>query len=125
MAEQRRLSRRGFVKPVSATNGVAALPAYGLAQAAQAPAPASPLSLRNTSQFPGLTPRGAGWLNFLLDKATTKDDWSSAAFEAAEAEPPLKPRVAAAASVLASTETGAPGPNPFAMSPGCPCCASA
>ena len=83
MAEQTRLSRRGFVKSVAATAGAAALPAYGLAQAgqAQAPAPApapSPLSLRNASQFPGLTPRGAGWLNFLWEKSTTKDDWSSA-----------------------------------------------
>ena len=80
MAEQTKLSRRGFVKSVAATAGAAALPGYASAQAgqAQAPAPASPLSLRNASQFPGLTPRGAGWLNFLWEKATTKDDWSSA-----------------------------------------------
>ena len=80
MTEPNGLSRRGFVKSVAATAGAAALPAVGAAQttAAQTPAPAAPLSLRNASQFPGLTPRGAGWLRFLWEKATTRDDWSSA-----------------------------------------------
>jgi hypothetical protein len=67
------------VKSVAATAGAAALP-YASSQitAAQTPQPVAPLSLRNASQFPGLTPRGAGWLRFLWEKATTKDDWSSA-----------------------------------------------
>lgn len=75
-----KLSRRGFVKSVATTAGAAALP--GLAAAQNAPgatvAQAAPLSLRNAPQFPGLTPRGAGWLRFLWEKATTRDDWSSA-----------------------------------------------
>jgi hypothetical protein len=80
VAEQGKLSRRGFVKSVAATAGAAAIPGYVSAQttAAQTPVPAGPLSLRNTSQFPGLTPRGAGWLRFLWEKATTRDDWSAA-----------------------------------------------
>jgi hypothetical protein len=80
VAEQNRLSRRGFVKSVAATASAAALPGYASAQAAsaQTPAPAAPLSLRNRSQFPGLSARGAGWLRFLWEKATTRDDWSSA-----------------------------------------------
>jgi hypothetical protein len=43
----------------------------------------------------------------------------------AELAPPAGPRTAAAASLLASTDDGQPGPNPFAAGPGCPCCASA
>jgi hypothetical protein len=35
------------------------------------------LTLRNVAAYPGLTPRGAGWLRFLWEKATTGDDWSS------------------------------------------------
>jgi hypothetical protein len=69
------------VKSVAATAGAAALPAYAQAQgASQATAPAttaSPLTLRNVSARPGLTVRGAGWLRFLWEKATTRDDWSS------------------------------------------------
>jgi hypothetical protein len=42
--------------------------------AAQTLAEAAPLSMRNESRFPGLTPRGAGWLRFLYEKATTRDD---------------------------------------------------
>ena len=44
----------------------------------------------------------------------------------AQVEPPAKPRTAAAASLLASTGSidQPPGPDPFAISPGCPCCAS-
>jgi linalool dehydratase/isomerase-like protein len=80
VAEQNKLSRRGFVKSVAATAGAAALPGYGSAQAPPAPpaAPVAPLALRNVSTFPGLTARGAGWLRFLWEKATTRDDWSSA-----------------------------------------------
>jgi len=80
VAEPNKLSRRGFVKSVAATAGAAALPGYASAQAppAQAAAPGAPLSLRNVSQFPGLSARGAGWLRFLWEKATTRDDWSSA-----------------------------------------------
>jgi len=80
MAEVNKLSRRGFVKSVAATAGAAALPRVvaGQVTAAQTPAPVAPLSLRNAAQFPGLTPRGAGWLRFLWEKATTRDDWSSA-----------------------------------------------
>jgi len=67
------------VKSVAATAGAAALPyATSHVTAAQTPQPPAPLSLRNASQFPGLTPRGAGWLRFLWEKATTRDDWSSA-----------------------------------------------
>ena len=57
MAEENKLSRRGFVKSVAATAGAAALPSYATAQATapQTPAPVAPLSLRNASQFPGLT----------------------------------------------------------------------
>lgn len=73
------VSRRGFVKTVAATAGAAALPGYisGQSTAPKTVAEAAPLSLRNTSRFPGLTPRGAGWLRFLWEKATTRDDWSS------------------------------------------------
>jgi linalool dehydratase/isomerase-like protein len=80
VAERNRLTRRGFVKSVAATAGAAALPGYASAQAppAQTAPPVAPLSLRNVSQFPGLSPRGAGWLRFLWEKATTRDDWSSA-----------------------------------------------
>src|SRR5262249_3506286 len=79
VADQSKLSRRGFVKSVAATAGAAAIPAalpgYGLAQAPSSPqttAPVAPLSLRNVSQFPGLSVRGAGWLRFLWEKATTR-----------------------------------------------------
>ena len=81
MAEQQTLSRRGFVKSVAATAGAAAaLPCYASAQAAsaQTAAPVTPLSLRNVAHFPGLSARGAGWLRFLWEKATTRDDWSAA-----------------------------------------------
>jgi Linalool dehydratase/isomerase len=80
VAEQNKPSRRGFVKTVVATAGAAALPGYTSARAASAQtlAPVAPLSLRNRSQFPGLSARGAGWLRFLWEKATTRDDWSSA-----------------------------------------------
>ena len=81
MADQSGLSRRGFVASMAATAGAAALPSHmSAAQVAtpQTVAEAAPLSLRNASQFPGLTPRGAGWLRFLWEKATTRDDWSSA-----------------------------------------------
>jgi len=59
VAEPNKLSRRGFVKSVAATAGAAALPGYASAQAppAQAAAPGAPLSLRNVSQFPGLSAR--------------------------------------------------------------------
>jgi len=68
------------VKSVAAAAGAAAVPGFAAAQitAAQTPAPVAPLSLRNAAQFPGLTLRGAGWLRFLWEKATTKDDWSAA-----------------------------------------------
>jgi linalool dehydratase/isomerase-like protein len=74
------VSRRGFVKSVAATAGAAVLPSYASARGApaQTAAPAAPLSLRNVSQFPGLSARGAGWLRFLWEKATTRDDWSAA-----------------------------------------------
>jgi hypothetical protein len=66
---------------MAATAGAAgALPGYASAQiaSAQPPGPVTPLSLRNVSQFPGLSARGAGWLRFLWEKATTRDDWSAA-----------------------------------------------
>ena len=79
MPAKNTLSRRGFVKSVAATAGAAAIPAYVSAQAspAQTAPPPAPLLLRNVSQFPGLNMRGAGWLRFLWEKATTRDDWSS------------------------------------------------
>lgn len=80
MAEPSTVSRRSFVKSMAATAGVAGLRDSAPAQAAsqQTVAPPAPLSLRNVSQFPGLSPRGAGWLRFLWEKATTRDDWSAA-----------------------------------------------
>lgn len=80
MTESNRLSRRNFVKSVAGVAGATALPTTAGAQitAAQTPTPVAPLSVRNLSQFPGLTPRGAGWLRFLWEKATTRDDWSAA-----------------------------------------------
>ncbi len=65
---------------MAATAGAVALPDNVSAQAAtpQTVAEAAPLSLRNVSQFPGLSPRGGGWLRFLWEKATTRDDWSAA-----------------------------------------------
>jgi Linalool dehydratase/isomerase len=80
VAEPNTLSRRGFVKSAAAAAGAVALPGHALAQAASAQtvASAAPLSLRNLAQFPGLSPRGAGWLRFLWEKATTRDDWSAA-----------------------------------------------
>jgi len=42
----------------------------------------------------------------------------------AKADPPARPRMAASASLLAPIDGGQSGPNPFAISPGCPCCAS-
>jgi hypothetical protein len=75
------ISRRGFVKTtVGGIAGAAAFPREGLGQAA-APQTASvqpALALRNVSGRPGLTPRGAGWLRFLWEKATTADDWTAA-----------------------------------------------
>ena len=80
MTELNKLSRRGFVKSVAATAGAAALPTPAAAQTtpAQTPPPGGALSLRNVAQLPGLSVRGAGWLRFLWEKATTRDDWSSA-----------------------------------------------
>lgn len=80
MADQKKLSRRGFVQSVAATAGAATLSGSAAAQgaASQTVAEAAPLSLRNVARLPGLTPPGAGWLRFLWEKATTRDDWSSA-----------------------------------------------
>ena len=81
MTEPTKLSRRGFVKSVAGVAGAAALPTTASAQAAAQQAAAAqpaPLSLRNVASMPGLSPRGAGWLRFVWEKATTRDDWSSA-----------------------------------------------
>lgn len=91
MTEPRDITRRGFVQAVGGLAGAAALPSSawarpsaaqsrevataGRPQVAAAEEPA--LVLRNLAPYPGLTPRGAGWLRFLWDKATTRDDWSS------------------------------------------------
>ncbi len=75
------ISRRAFVKGLGASAGAAALTAdtFSAAVAAQAAAPSpAPLGLRNDQSVPGLSPRAAGWLRFLWEKATTNDDWSSA-----------------------------------------------
>lgn len=77
MIDQKRLSRRGFVRSLGAVAGAAALPADAFAQGA-APVEPSTLTLRNMTTYPGLTQRGAGWLRFIWEKATTKDDWSAA-----------------------------------------------
>ena len=84
MTRPKPVSRRGFVKAVGGLAGTAALPADGwvgvpTAQAPQVSGTVQPaLTLRNDDAYPGLTPRGAGWLRFLWEKATTRDNWSSA-----------------------------------------------
>jgi hypothetical protein len=84
MTEPTPVSRRGFVKAVGGLAGAAALPTDGwtpspTSLAPQVSGPVQPaLSLRNDRAYPGLTPRGAGWLRFLWEKATTRDDWSGA-----------------------------------------------
>jgi len=83
MGDAREVSRRGFVKAVGGLAGAAALPPGVLAESPEALAQQTAgavqpaLALRNVSPYPGLTPRGAGWLRFLWQKATTRDDWSS------------------------------------------------
>jgi hypothetical protein len=78
MAEPGPLSRRGFVKAVSGLASAAAFPASVWTQTQTQQATVQPaLALRNVDLYPGLTPRGAGWLRFLWEKATTRDDWSS------------------------------------------------
>jgi hypothetical protein len=83
MTEPQRVSRRGFVKAVGGLAGAAALPGEAWAQSPaagpqQVAGPVQPaLALRNAADYPGLTPRGAGWLRFLWEKSTTRDDWSS------------------------------------------------
>jgi len=77
------VSRRGFVKAVGGLAGAAALPVDAWSQTrtdspAQVPGLVQPaLALRNFASYPGLTPRGAGWLSFLWQKATTEDNWTS------------------------------------------------
>ncbi len=81
MAESTPVSRRGFVKAAGGMAGVAALPTdhWTPPDSPQVSAPAGPaLTLRNVGGYPGLTPRGAGWLRFLWEKATTRNDWTSA-----------------------------------------------
>ncbi len=83
MTDGKGVSRRGFVKAVGGLAGAAALPTEAFAtpsptllqQVSGTVQPA--LALRNIADYPGLTPRGAGWLRFLWEKATTQDDWSS------------------------------------------------
>jgi Linalool dehydratase/isomerase len=77
MAESK-WSRRTFVRQVGAIAGAIGLPTVdpgdALAQAApQAPAlPEPPRSV-----LPALNRRTLGWLRFLWEKSTTKDDWGS------------------------------------------------
>ncbi len=68
MNKQDHRSRRDLIKGVGVTAGALSL---GLAPLFSAPAPEPP----NT--FPQLNERARGWLRFLFEKATTKDDWSS------------------------------------------------
>ena len=72
-------SRREFVRRVGAAAGTAALPASAVAALAQAPpaGPAFPLETPR-SVYPTLNRRTRGWLQFLWEKSTTDDDWSSA-----------------------------------------------
>jgi hypothetical protein len=71
------------MKAVGGLAGAAALPTEAFAtqsptllqQVSGTVQPA--LALRNIADYPGLTPRGSGWLRFLWEKATTPDDWSS------------------------------------------------
>ena len=76
-------NRRDFIKAVGGLAGAAALPGQAWAAAPELVAQQAPdgvqpaLALRNEADYPGLTPRGAGWLRFLWEKSTTRDDWSS------------------------------------------------
>ena len=68
-------SRRTFVKRV----GAVALPAGtgGASAMMQAPAQIPELPEPARSAFPTLNRRTLGWLRFLWEKSTTRDDWSS------------------------------------------------
>src|SRR5579863_8052301 len=68
MNEQYSFSRRDLIRAAGMTGGALSL---GLDPVFCAPAPEPP----NT--FPQLNDRARGWLRFLYEKATTKDDWSS------------------------------------------------
>lgn len=68
MNERDNQTRRDLIKGFGATAGALSL---GLDPLFSAPAPETP----NT--FPQLNERARGWLRFLFEKATTRDDWTS------------------------------------------------
>ena len=68
MNENDSRTRRDVIKKVGATAGALIL---GRGALFSAPAPEPP------NAFPSLNERARGWLRFLFEKATTKDDWTS------------------------------------------------
>ena len=85
MAHGDPFSRRDFFKSAGAVAGAAglgglskdAIAAATMAQDAAAAAPPSPIPEPAASPFPAMNRRTLGWLRFLWEKATTRDDWSS------------------------------------------------
>lgn len=71
-------SRRDFFKSVGTAAGAAGLPAMAATEAfAQAAPSLSGLPDTPVSPFPTLNRRTLGWMRFLWEKSTTRDDWSS------------------------------------------------
>jgi len=78
MADPEGLSRRDFFKNVGTAAGAVGLPAISATEAlAQASPSPSALPEPPSSPFPTLNRRALGWLRFLWEKSTTRDDWSS------------------------------------------------
>lgn len=72
------VSRRDFVKTAGVAAGVAGVPSISTPEAlAQASPSPSSLPEPPASPFPTLNRRTLGWLRFLWEKSTTRDDWSS------------------------------------------------
>jgi hypothetical protein len=69
-------TRREFVKQAGATAGAVALVA-NMDSAAPFLLWAQQPDLQAKAAFPTLNQRARGWLHFLWDKTTTRDDWSS------------------------------------------------
>ncbi len=71
-------SRREFVKLIGVAAGAAGIGACGVTGGAarvDLPKPAAGSAASKT--FPALNARARGWLRFVWEKATTKDDWTS------------------------------------------------
>jgi hypothetical protein len=76
-SEDRRWSRRAFVKQAGTAAGAIALTGSASAAAqAQSTIQGLPDPAAN-SPYPVLNRRTLGWLRFLWEKSTTPDDWSS------------------------------------------------